>query len=185
MLLRLFTVFSLAALAIGTWILISQERAAGPASIISHVDQMGFYLRGTVLTDYDENGLPAVRIAAARIQQAVPSNQIDLFDVQLDYQSPGGQRWEMLGDTGRVQPGGKQVQVTGNVRLRGVEEGRADAAIIHMDDLNYDVVRSEARTQSAVHIEFGKHLLNARGLVANLKEQTIRLESKVNGHFLP
>ena len=34
-------------------------------------------------------------------------------------------------------------------------------------------------------IDFAQHTLTARGLNANLKERTIRLESKVNGRFHP
>jgi lipopolysaccharide export system protein LptC len=34
-----------------------------------------------------------------------------------------------------------------------------------------------------VRIDFGGHILTARGLIANLKERTVRLESKVNGRF--
>jgi len=42
-----------------------------------------------------------------------------------------------------------------------------------------------ASTKSDVRIDFGQHTLTARGLVANLKERTVRLESRVNGRFLP
>jgi lipopolysaccharide export system protein LptC len=34
-------------------------------------------------------------------------------------------------------------------------------------------------------MEYGRHILTARGLTANLKERTMHLESKVNGRFLP
>jgi lipopolysaccharide export system protein LptC len=36
-----------------------------------------------------------------------------------------------------------------------------------------------------VRIDFAQHTLTARGLNANLKERTMRLESKVNGRFHP
>jgi lipopolysaccharide export system protein LptC len=42
-----------------------------------------------------------------------------------------------------------------------------------------------ATTQSDVRIEFGVHVLTAKGLIANLKDRTLRLESKVNGRFQP
>ena len=44
---------------------------------------------------------------------------------------------------------------------------------------------SVASTKSDVRIDYGGHVLTARGLIANLKERTMRLESKVNGRFLP
>ena len=51
--------------------------------------------------------------------------------------------------------------------------------------LSYDVPDAVASTKSDVRVEFGAQTLTARGLIANLKERTLRLESKVNGHFHP
>jgi len=51
--------------------------------------------------------------------------------------------------------------------------------------LSYNVPESVASTKSDVRIDYGSHILTARGLSANLKERTIRLESRVNGRFLP
>ena len=57
--------------------------------------------------------------------------------------------------------------------------------MMHTDTLRYDVPDAIATTESDVRIEFGAHTLTGRGLVANLKERTMRLESKVNGRFQP
>ena len=91
----------------------------------------------------------------------------------------------MVGDIAHVEPGGKVVDVAGNVRLQGVATGQEDTAVIHTDTLRYDVPDAIASTQSDVRIDFGPHTLTARGLIANLKERTMRLESKVNGRFHP
>ena len=56
---------------------------------------------------------------------------------------------------------------------------------MHTDTLSYDVPNAIASTQSDVRIDFGPHTLTARGLIANLKDRTMRLESKVNGRFQP
>jgi LPS export ABC transporter protein LptC len=57
--------------------------------------------------------------------------------------------------------------------------------VIRTDSLSYNVPDSIATTKSDVRIEFGAHTLSGRGLVANLKERTMRLESRVNGRFQP
>jgi LPS export ABC transporter protein LptC len=56
---------------------------------------------------------------------------------------------------------------------------------MHADTLTYDVDTAIASTKGDVRIDFGKHVQTARGLTANLKDQIIRLESKVNGRFHP
>ena len=75
--------------------------------------------------------------------------------------------------------------MSGNVRLQGESSGHSPAAVVHTDTLTYDVSSSIASTKSDVRIDFGAHTLTAHGLVANLKERTMRLESKVNGRFQP
>ncbi len=91
----------------------------------------------------------------------------------------------MFGDVAHVEPGGKIIDVTGNVRLEGQSTDHAGTAVVRTDALTYDVPEAIATTKSDVRIDFGAHTLTARGLVANLKERTMRLESKVNGRFQP
>ena len=76
--------------------------------------------------------------------------------------------------------------MTGNVRLQGeASAGDPTPAIMHADTLSYDVDSTIASTKGDVRIDFGKHVQTAHGLTANLKDQTMRLESKVNGRFHP
>ncbi|HLZ97499.1 MAG TPA: LPS export ABC transporter periplasmic protein LptC [Steroidobacteraceae bacterium] len=185
MLFRLFTVLAVAALAISTWILSSPAHRPRPVQNAGSTDLPGYYLKNTVLTDYDEAGMPTLRIEAERIDQVAHTPEVVLNNVQVNYLGQNGQNWVMFGDVAHVQPGGKSVDVSGNVRLQGESVDHAPAAVVRTDALTYDVTDSIARTKSDVRIEFGAHTLTARGLVANLKERTMRLESKVNGRFQP
>ena len=180
---RVFTVLAVAALAISTWILSSPARRPTNLSAANQVDLPGYFLKNAVLIDYDESGAPSIRIEAERIDQIAHSNEVQLYNVRVNYDAPGGQTWVMFGDTAHVLPGGKIVDVTGNVRLQGDAADVEGTAVIHTDTLRYDVARSLATTRSDVRIDFSGHVLTARGLIANLKERTVRLESKVNGRF--
>ena len=185
MLFRAFTVLAVIALGFGTWILSSPARKPQQESATGHTDLPGYYLKNAVLTDYDATGAPGIRIVAERIDQIDHGNEVQLHNVRVAYQAPSGQSWVMLGDTAHVQPGGKAIDVKGNVRLEGESTGRAGPAVIHTDTLTYDVTDSIASTKDDVRIDFGQHTLTAHGLSANLKERTLRLESKVNGRFHP
>ncbi len=173
------------ALAVSTWILSSPGHRPKAPSSTGAADLPGYYLKNTVMTDYDAAGAPTLRIEAEHIDQVAHSPEVALFNVRVNYVAPGGQNWVMLGDVAHVQPGGKVVDVTGNVRLQGEGTGKSPAAVIRTDTLSYDVTDSIASTKSDVRIDFGAHTLNAHGLTANLKERTMRLESKVNGRFQP
>jgi LPS export ABC transporter protein LptC len=186
MLFRVFTVLAVIALAISTWILSSPAHRPAATNAANKADLPGYYLKNAILTDYDATGVPGVRIEAERIDQIAHSNEVQLSNVKVDYDAPGGQSWVMVGDTAHVQPGGKIVDVAGNVRLQN-EPTAADPtpAVVHTDTLSYDVPDAIATTKSDVRIDFGKHTLTARGLTANMKERTLHLESKVNGRFYP
>ncbi|HXI47471.1 MAG TPA: LPS export ABC transporter periplasmic protein LptC [Steroidobacteraceae bacterium] len=182
---RVFTVIAVAALVISTWILSSPSHLPLTPGAGKPADLPGYYLKHAVLTDYDASGAPSVRIEAERIDQIAHGNEVELYNVRLNYDAPGGQAWILIGDTAHVQPGGKVIDVAGNVRLQGENPGTPGTAVIRTDLLSYNVPEGIASTKSDVRIDYGGHILTARGLSANLKERTMRLESKVNGRFLP
>ena len=192
MLFRVFTVLAVLALCVSTWILSSPARRPQTPTSAQQADLPGYYLKNAVLTDYDLDGNPSVRIEAERIDQIAHSSEVALHNVRVAYQVPNGQSWVMVGDVAHVQPGGKVVDVSGNVRLQGeatgregAASGREGAAVIHTDTLSYNVPDAVVSTKSDVRIDFAEHTLTAHGLNANLKERTMRLESKVNGRFHP
>ncbi len=182
---RIFTLLAVVALAVSTWILSSPSHRPKVSSVTGAVNLPGYYLKNTVLSDFDDKGAPSIRIEAQRIDQIDHSAEVSLSDVRVNYLTQSGQNWVMVGDVAHVQPGGKVVDVSGNVRLQDEGMGRSPGAVIRTDALSYDVADSIATTKSDVRIQFGAHTLIARGLSANLKERTMRLESKVNGHFQP
>ncbi len=185
MLFRVFTVLAVVALCVSTWILSTPARRPQTQIDANQADLPGYYLKNAVLTDYDLAGDPSIRIEAERIDQIAHGNEVVLFNVRVAYQAPNGQSWVMVGDVAHVQPGGKVVDVTGNVRLQGEAAGHEGAAVVHTDTLRYDVPDALVSTKSDVRIDFAEHTLTAHGLDADLKERTMRLESKVNGRFHP
>jgi LPS export ABC transporter protein LptC len=185
MLVRAFTLLAVIALGIGTWILSSPARKPQRDADAGRTDLPGYFLKNAVLTDYDDTGAPSIRIEAERIDQIAHSTEVALSNVQVKYQAPGGQPWLLVGDTARVEPGATVIDVNGNVRLQGEPAPGESIAVMHTDALSYNVPESVASTQNDVRIDFGGHTLTARGMVANLKDRTIRLESKVNGRFQP
>lgn len=182
---RIFTILAVIALAVSTWILSSPGHRPSQSGSGAQTGMPGYYLKNAVMTDYDEAGAVSVRIHADRIDQVDHGPEVALYNVRVDYQSPTGQSWILLGDTGHVEAGGKIVDVAGNVRLEEQSSGQAGAAVMHTDTLRYDVQSAVATTESDVRIDFGLHTLTARGLVANLKDRTLHLDSKVNGRFQP
>jgi LPS export ABC transporter protein LptC len=185
MLFRFFTVLAVVGLCVVTWLQSSPARREPLQASAEKPDLPGYYFKNSVLTDYDLDGNPGIRIEAERIDQIAHGNEVALYNVHVEYQTESGETWNMVGDVAHVQPGGKVIDVSGNVRLQGEAEGREGTAIIHTDTLRYDVPDAIASTKDDVRIDFEKHTLTARGLIANLKERTMRLESRVSGRIHP
>jgi lipopolysaccharide export system protein LptC len=182
---RIFTVLAVVALGISTWILSSPAHRPRQGPQASQAELPGYYLKNAVLTDYDAAGLPTIRIEAQRIEQIAHTPAVTLFDVRVNYRASNGQNWVLFGDQAQVRPGGKIVDVAGNVRLQGERSGTSPAAVVHTDSLSYDVTDAVATTDHDVHIDFGAQRLSAHGLVVDLKERTMRLTSRVYGRFQP
>lgn len=182
MLFRLFTLLAVIALAASTWILSSPSHRPQFTATTGSVDLPGYYLKNAVLTDYDVNGIPTMHLEAERIDQIAHSSEVELSKVRVDYRAPNGQTWLLFGDSGRVEPGGKIIDVKGNVRLQGESTAHTAETVILTDTLSYNVPDTIATTKSEVRVQFGVHSLSAHSLIANLKERTLHLE-KVNGQF--
>jgi LPS export ABC transporter protein LptC len=183
---RAFTLLTVVALGISTWFLSSPAHRPKFSSGGSDANVPGYFLRNAVLTDYDAAGVPGVRIEADRIEQVAHSNEVALFNVKVDYRPPEGEAWTMYGDTAQVEQATKIVNVQGNVRLQGEAVGpKAFMPVIRTNALSYDVSQQIVTTHEDVHVDYGKNILTAHGLWANLKDRTMRLESKVHGTFHP
>jgi LPS export ABC transporter protein LptC len=172
-------------LGISTWFLSAPARRPQTQVNAKTADLPGYFLKNAVLIDHDLAGDPSVRIEAERIDQVAHGNEVALYNVRVVYQTPNGQSWVMVGDTAHVEPGGNVIDVAGNVRLQGEAEGHEGAIVVHSDAMSYNVHDGVASTEDDVRIDYNEHTLTARGLIANLKERTVRLESRVNGRFHP
>lgn len=196
MLFRVFTLLAVIALAVSTWIISSPGHAPTPLKNIREIATPGYYLKNTILTDYNLNGSPSVRIVADQIDQIAHSNEVTMRHVRVDYQTESGTTWIMTGEAAHIEPGGNVVDVSGDVRLTnqsttGAARGALDRAdlgdptVMRTDHLSYNITEALASTPSDVRIEFGKQTLTARGFSANLKAHTLRMESQVHGLFRP
>jgi LPS export ABC transporter protein LptC len=184
-LLRVFAVLALLGLALGSWYLTRNHQPEARKATPVSTTKPGYYLKGTVLTDYNVDGAPAVRMAAERIDQDPSANEVLLHNVRLDYTSSSGQLWVMVGERARVFQEGQLIDIAGSVRLQGIERGREGPALISTEWLQYEVPQAIVRTDQNVRVQFARHTLSARGLTARLNESSMRLESEVHGRFNP
>ncbi len=170
-------------LAVGSWWLArpdadDRQRAQAPTAA-----QPGYYLTDATLEQTDDTGRLTLRVHSAHATQTGAAGAVHLDQLEVHYFPQPGQDWLMTSNTGSLPPAGRVVQLEGDVRLRAAAAAAATGAVVRTEHLALDVDSTLATTVDPVRIEFGPHAVAARGLRADLKHETLQLESAVNGTF--
>ena len=146
-------------------------------------------------TGYD--GRERYRLTAKVIRQQTQSGVIDLEDLAMNYHPgaqaelpgeqptdrPAGETWHLKSDRGQVRANGDDVQLTGNVVVTGPAPGSGAPLKLTTDDMRINTPTEFIETQAPVKVSWSGHELTARGMEADLKAGTLRLESDVHGEF--
>jgi LPS export ABC transporter protein LptC len=145
----------------------------------------GYSAREAEIIETGDDGRPRYWLAADLIQQAPDDATITLTHPALRYRGQGGGLWHARAATGTVPPGRAVIELDGNVSLEGTLTDGGAPAHVQTDHLAFDTSKEIASTRSRVTIDWSGHRLAAVGLRADLRAETLRLESRVNGRFLP
>ena len=174
----------LVALAAASWWLANRGAAEHVASAPGATAAPGYTLSDATLEQTDAGGRLELRVHAARAEQDAVGGDVRLAQLRVDYFPEDARPWLMTADSGMLPPGGRTVELTGDVQLTGQTVAPTRPAVVRTERLELDVERSLAVTQEPVRIELAPHTVTARGMRADLKRDTLRLESVVNGHFV-
>ena len=177
---------SLLGLAAISWWLAERDRDGGSgAQPAAGAGQPGYYLRQALLEQTDDTGRIALRVAAEKATQDPVRAEVALERLRIDYAPQPERSWRATAASGSLADQGRRVRLEGDVRLEGsTTVGAAEQpAVIYTEHLLLDTVEQRASTADPVRIELAPHAVTARGLRADLKHGTLRLEAAVNGSF--
>ena len=148
-------------------------------------DGTGYYLRDALVREYGEDGTVRLEVAARGATQELASGSIRLETVSVNYFALPGQRWRLTADGGLAEPDMHTVELEGNVVMTGEKKTLPEPAIVRTERLTLDTASQRASTEAPVRLDFGRQGIAATGMRADLKAETLRLESGVNGLFTP
>jgi LPS export ABC transporter protein LptC len=143
----------------------------------------GYYVNAAELTEYGPDGAPRIVLHADTIEQRLADQNVLLSNLRIDYRTAEAGAWTVTAAQGRMPTAATALLLSGDVLVIGSEA--RGAAVIRTDQLSYDTVTSVIQTTTPVSVQFGAHRLEARGLRVVLNDGTLRLESDVNGRFVP
>ena len=147
--------------------------------------ERGYYLNDATLTELGPDGRPRVVVRARSIEQQLADQSVHLAQIELDYTTQKQGEWRVTADRGRMPSDRGSLLLAGNVLVVGAAERSAGQAIIRTDELAYDTRTNVVQTAAPVTVDIGPHQLRGRGMRVGLNQGTLRLESNVNGQFIP
>jgi LPS export ABC transporter protein LptC len=146
-------------------------------------EQRGYFMSDATLTEMGPDGKPRIVVRAGTIEQQLSDQSVDLSDLDLDYRTKDFGVWHVTALSGHMPSDRQSIDLSGSVKITGEQSGK-DATIL-TERVSYDIDRGIVQTRDPVTVHFGSHELKARGLHAELNAGTLRLESNVNGRFVP
>jgi len=121
---------------------------------------------------------------AAQIQQRPDRELVELQQVRLGFRDAEGNQWTARAARGELEQGSNVVRLDGDVHVDGTLPGTGEPTHITSEHLAFDTNAQIVTTQAPVTIVMSGRELQARGLVANLNERHVHLESAVHGAFV-
>jgi LPS export ABC transporter protein LptC len=162
-----------------------ESRDPAPDAQAAHDREPSAYLRDAHIEEFDRGGRRKLRVAARRIEQDPRDDSVALDDLDLEYLALEAQTWRMTARRGAAPKGFGTVILTGNVVMSGERDRVPRTATVRTDRLVLDTSSQVAHTRLPVLVTVGDNTLAAVGLTANLKGETLQLESEVHGNFPP
>ncbi len=145
---------------------------------------VGYYATDARLSGTGDDGRILYRVAAVTVMQAPGDGSVSLQEVTVDYDPAARNPWNLRADNGRIPPGGKIIELTGNV-VAETRAADATPATIRTDYLEFDTRTDVATTDREVTIDYAGSAVRALGMRAKLAENQLELLSKVTGSYVP
>lgn len=149
------------------------------------IEEPGYAARDAQLIETGADGYPLYRLNADMIRQRSQNGIVDLDKVRMTYRNENSSQWALTAEHGSVSANNEQIELMGDVRVVGVVPSSNGLAQILTDRLSFDTQTQIATTPQPVTLLWAGRELHGIGLVANLKDRQVRLESNVHGRFTP
>jgi len=136
----------------------------------------GYSARNAEVVQSGDDGRAEFTVISPLIRQQANDDRVLLDVPRLTFNSEENGVWHAQARSGLIQADGRSVELHGEVRMNGELSG--SPVTIDTSTLSYDTTTEIARTPAHITVTDGRgSTLNAKGLVANLKDSTLELES--------
>lgn len=184
MIYRAGAILAFVVLLIGVVVLTGGEReGAAPVTVEGPPPDLGYSAKKARMVQTGADGKPIYTLDAAQVQQQPNQGLVNLQQVVLGFRDASGGDWTARADRGELAQNSGIVKLDGAVHVSGVLPGTTEQAEMTTESLAFDTNEQVVATRDPVTLVMTGRKLNAQGMVANLKEHRVQLESAVHGSF--
>lgn len=181
---RVLAFLAAAALLVGVVVLTGGEReGAAPVIVQNSGADPGYAAKKAHLIQTGPDGRPVYTLDAAEVEQQPDEGTIELQQVQLGFRDAAGQQWTARGKRGELAQNSGIVRLEGAVHVAGLMPETNAPTELTTERLAFDTNTQVIATRDPVTLTMSGHTLAAEGLVANLKDGRVQLESAVHGSY--
>ena len=137
----------------------------------------GYSARNAQVTQTGDDGRTEFTVISPLIRQLANDDRVQLDAPRLTFASPENGLWHAQAISGLIHDNGKRLELHGDVKINGTLSESPVA--IATSTLSYDTATEIASTPAQVLVDARGGTSSGRGLVVNLKDSTLRLESNV------
>ncbi len=187
MIYRLLILFGLVLAAVAVWLTLAPLQTGPATAQTSHPAQaeQGYEATDASVVETGEDGLPMYTLQAQQVHQNPDDNIINLTTVHMTFRDASGGHWQSRADQAVAHQDSAQIDLSGAINVDGTFAGSETPLHFLSDALHVDTRTDILRTPAAVTFKWDGHVLTAQGMVANLKDHRVTLESQVHGQFNP
>jgi lipopolysaccharide export system protein LptC len=186
MIFRIFATLALIALIGGSLLLGRQQHdAETPAPTNRPAEGLGYGARDAQLIETGADGRPKYTLNAKLIEQHPKDDSVQLQVVHMILDDVDGNRWTVDAQHGDIGSAGENIELSGDVHASGVLPGTEEPADISSERLSFDTRTDVIRSEDPVTLAWAGRQIHSVGIVANLKDSRVQLESAVHGIFQP
>jgi lipopolysaccharide export system protein LptC len=186
MIFRIFASLALVALIAGSILLGRQQSAQTPQRTPPPTQDLGYGARDAQLIETGPDGRPKYTLNAKSIEQHASDDRVELHTVHMIVNDEAGNRWTVDAQRGDIAHAGENIELSGDVHIDGTLPGTGAPADISSERVSLNTRTNVVTSDDPVTLAWGTNRqIHTVGIMANLKDSHVRLESKVHGIFQP
>lgn len=184
---RLLAAAGLIAAIVAGYFLVDRARQSGvaPQAERPAKEDPGFVARNAEIIETGPDGRPVYTLRASTIRQPPNEQTVLLESVNLELRDEEGNLWTAQAQRGHILRDAARINLEGSVHVVGKLRDAPNPLNFTTEQVAFDTREEVVRTESPVTLDWGGRKLQARGLVASLKDHRVQLESQVHGIFPP